>query len=234
MTYDEWLELALADERIVGVVVTGSRGRGEMVHAGSDWDLRVVVRDGEEAFADSLGTPHGSAVELSAATLDGFRTTPEWDRYSYAHVTVAVDKLGGEVARLAEAKGRLGEAEARNVAREALGAYTNALYRSLRDSERRLELAARLDAADSVSALLTALFAFERRVRPFNKYLRWELDTHPLEWDAVELLDLLTSALTGSAAAQRALFRAVEPRIRARGFGAVVDDWHPHVDFLRG
>jgi hypothetical protein len=152
VTYEEWLELALADERIVGVVVTGSRGRGAMVHAGSDWDLRVVVRDGEEAFAESLGTRHGSGVGVSAATL-GFRTSPEWDRYSFAHVTVAVDKLGGEVAR---ARGRHGVAGG------------------------------------------------------------------------------LTSALTGSAAAQQALFRAVEARIRARGLGAVVDDWHPHVDFLRG
>jgi hypothetical protein len=234
MTYEEWLERARADDRIVGVVVTGSRGRGGLVHAGSDWDLRVVVRDGEDAFADSLDTPHGSAIEVSATTLDGFRITPEWDRYSYAHVTVAVDKLDGEVARLAAAKGRLGEVEAQRVAREALGAYTNSLYRSLRDTEHGLELAARLDAGDSVSALLTALFAFERRVRPFNKYLRWELETHPLESDSAEILDLLAGALTGSAEAQRALFRVVEPRIRAHGFGAAVDDWHPHVDFLRG
>ena len=32
----------------------------------------------------------------------------------------------------------------------------------------------------------------------------------------------------------RVLFRAVEPRIRAHGFGDIVDDWEPKVGFLRG
>ena len=165
MNYEQWLELARREERIVGVVVTGSRGRGALVHDASDWDLRVVVRDGDEAFADTLDTPHGSEVEVSAATLEDFRsTTPEWDRYSYAHAAVPVDKLDGKIARLAAEKGRLGDEEAKRVAQEALAAYTNALYRSLRDAERGLDLAARLDAADAVSALLTAIFALARTV----------------------------------------------------------------------
>jgi hypothetical protein len=235
MTYEQWLEFARREERILGVVVTGSRGRGALVHDASDWDLRVVVSDGQEAFADTLHTQHGSEVEVSAATLSRFRsTTPEWDRYSYAHAAIPIDKLDGGIARLAAEKGRLGDDEAKQVARDALAAYTNALYRSLRNAERGLELAARLDAADAASALLTAIFALERRVRPFNKYLRWELDAHPLAWDAPELSDLLADALGGTAAAQRALFNAVEPHIRAHGFGAIVDDWQPHVDFLRG
>lgn len=235
MNYEQWLELARGEERILGVVVTGSRGRGALVHDASDWDLRVVVRDGDEAFADTLDTPHGSEVEVSAATLEDFRsTTPEWDRYSYAHAAVPVDKLDGEIARLAAEKGRLGDEEAKRVAQEALAAYTNALYRSLRDAERGLDLAARLDAADAVSALLTAIFALERRVRPFNKYLQWELETHPLAWDASELADLLADALDGTAAAQHVLFKTVEPHIRTHGFDAVIDDWHPHVSLFRG
>jgi hypothetical protein len=235
MNYEQWLEFARREERILGVVVTGSRGRGALVHDASDWDLRVVVRDGHEAFADTLDTPHGSEVEVSAATLSHFRSaTPEWDRYSYAHAAIPVDKLDGRIARLAAEKGRLADDEAKQVARDALAAYTNALYRSLRDAERGLELAARLDAADAASGLLTAIFALERRVRPFNKYLRWELETHPLGWDVPELLDLLADALNGTAAAQRALFNSVEPYIRIHGFGAIVDGWHPQVDFLRG
>jgi hypothetical protein len=235
MNYEQWLELARREERILGVVVTGSRGRGALVHDASDWDLRVVVRDGDEAFADTLDTPHGSDVEVSAATLEDFRSTlPEWDRYSYAHAAVPVDKLDGEIARLAAEKGSLGEEEANRAAQEALASYTNALYRSLRDTERGLDLAARLDAADAVSALLTAIFALERRVRPFNKYLRWELETHPLAWDTSKLADLLAEALDGTGAAQRVLFNKVEPHIRAHGFAALIDDWHPHVAFFRG
>jgi len=235
VTYDEWLEFSRREPRVVGVVVTGSRGRGALVHDTSDWDLRVIVRDGAEGFADSLDTPHGSDVEVSAATLSAFRTSAEWDRYSYAHVQVPVDKLDGEVRRLVAARGKLTGTEARGLARESLAAYTNSLYRSLRDCELGLELAARLDAADAVSALLTAVFALERRVRPFNKYLPWELRTHPLrDWDGDELLALVDAALGGRAEPQRALLRAVEPLARAFGLGSEIDDWEPHVAFLRG
>ncbi len=234
MTYNEWIQLARRDSRIVGVVVTGSRGRNAHVHAGSDWDLRVVVQDTEEAFADSLDTPHGSEVEVAASTLTAFRDSPEWDRYSYTHVQVPVDKLDGAIARLVEAKGTLAETEARVLARESLGAYTNSLYRSLRDHGLGLGLAARLDAAESVSALLAALFALERRVRPFSKYLHWELETHPLrDWEPVDVLRLIQAALEGGAEPQRTLFREVEPRVRVRGHGDVIDEWEPHVEFLR-
>jgi len=235
VTYEEWIHFACEEPRVLGVIVIGSRGRGALVHDTSDWDLRVVVQDGEEPFADSLDTRHGSDVEVSAATLTALRASPQWDRYSYAHAQVPVDKLDGQVRRLVEARGTLRNAEAHEVARQSLSAYTNSLYRSLRNAELGLEVAARLDAADAVSALLTALFAFERRVRPFNKYLRWELETFPLRgWDANEVLGLLDAALGGGADAQRALLRAVEPHVRAGGFGDVIDEWEPHVTFLRG
>jgi len=75
----------------------------------------------------------------------------------------------------------------------------------------------------------------ERRVRPFNKYLRWELDAHPLgDWETTELLTLIETALTGALTAQHVLFRAAEGRIRSRGYGGVVDEWAPHVELLRG
>jgi hypothetical protein len=235
LTYEEWLALARADSRIVGVVVTGSRGRNAYVRDESDWDLRVVVRDGEDEFARSLGTPHGSAVEVAASTLDSFRTAPAWDRYSYAHVEIPVDKLDGEIARVVAAKGTLAPAEARDLARERLAAYTNSLYRSLRDAVTGLELAARLDAAESLSSLLPALFALEERVRPFNKYLCWELETHPLrEWETSELLELVERSLDGDPDPQRTLFRQVEAQARRHGHGDLVDEWGPQVAFLRG
>jgi hypothetical protein len=235
VNYEEWLELARAEPRIVGVVVTGSRGRQALVHDASDWDLRIAVRDGEEAFADSLATPHGSDVEVAAATLAQFRDWPEWDRYSFTRAQVVVDKLDGGLARIVEQLGTLATAESRPLADESLRAYTNSHYRALRDAELGLGLAARLDAADAVNALVTALFALERRVRPFNKYLRWELETHPLAGCASEeLLELVDAALDGGAEAQRALFRAVEPAIRAAGLADVIEEWEPHVTLLRG
>ena len=234
MTYEEWLERSASDPRIVGVAVTGSRGRNAFVHDQSDWDLRIAVQDGEDEFVGTLATPHGSVVEVAAATLENFRSWPGWDRYSFAHASVPIDKLQGGFTRVVEALGTLGADEAAVLARDSLGAYTNSLYRSLKNADLGLELAARLDAAEAVSALITAVFALERRIRPFNKYLVWELERHPLnEWDGAELLALVTEALTGNATSGRALFRAVEQPIRERGFGDVVDDWEPHVEFLR-
>jgi len=235
MTLDEWLEYASKERRIIGVVLTGSRGRGAMVHDASDWDLRVAVVDGEERFADSLDTPHGSELEISAATLSAFRAWPDWDRYSFAHAKVLLDKLDGEFARVVSDLGTLAGTEALARAREALGAYTNSLYRSLRNTSLGLSLAAQLDAARAIDAFLEAIFAFEGRVRPFNKYLVWELESHPLsEWNSQELPELIEGALTGAAERQRELFRAAEPQIRRHGLGDVIDDWDPHVAFLRG
>jgi hypothetical protein len=235
MTYEDWLELARRDPRIVGVVLTGSRGREALVTERSDWDLRVIVRDGEEDYARSLETAHGSQVEVAATTVAGLGDWPEWDRYSFAHAQLAVDKLDGGVARLVAAIGSLGDAEARGLARETLGAYTNSLYRAVRNAQLDLDLEARLDACESVAALLTAVFALERRVRPFNKYLLWELVSHPLaDWEGDELARLIESALDGGLDSQHVLFRAAEPRIRAHGHGDVIDDWEPHVELLRG
>ncbi len=235
MSFDDWLRRAREDERIVGVALTGSRGRGALVQGTSDWDVRVAVIEGEGDHADSLETPHGSEIEVAATTLSGFRDWPEWDRYSFAHATVLVDKLDGEFERIVRRLGLLTEKEAATVGREALGVYTNSLYRSLRNDALGLHLAARLDAADATSSLVTAIFAFEGRIRPFNKYLVWELDAHPLaDWNASNLVSLIAGALTGEPTQQTRLFQRAESQIRRHGLGDVVDDWAPHVALLRG
>ena len=70
--------------------------------------------------------------------------------------------------------------------------------------------AAHLDAAESLPYALETLFALHRRVRPYNKYLRWELEHHPLgdpRWDAGRLLPVLRRILAdGDPGTQRALF----------------------------
>ena len=97
------------------------------------------------------------------------------------------------------------------------------------------ELESRLDAAESVSHVLDALFALHVRVRPYNKFLRWELERVPLgaEWQSLpERLDEIRAS--GDPGAQRTLFRDVEALARARGQGATIDGWEPDLEFLRG
>jgi hypothetical protein len=180
--YEALVEVARADERVFGLVLTGSRGRGVFVRPESDWDVRLVVsgaalRECEQQFE----TPHGSAVEVAVYSLGQFEqageldSPSEWDRYSYAHAEVVLDKLDGRIAGLVAEKGVLPPNAARAVAARALDGYINSYHRSAKNAALGLSVEARLDAAESVAPFLTGLFAVHGRVRPFNKYLRWEL-----------------------------------------------------------
>jgi hypothetical protein len=110
-SYERLVEAARADTRVVGLVLTGSRGRGPFARDESDWDVRLVTRD--DADASSYATPHGSRVEVAVLSLSEFVRTgepgspTEWDRYSYAHAQVVLDKLDGRIAELVASKGVL-------------------------------------------------------------------------------------------------------------------------------
>lgn len=75
-------------------------------------------------------------------------------------------------------------------------------------------------------------------MRPYNKYLRWELQRHPLEregWQAQILVPQLEAILDdGDPAAQRALFSSVEEAAREVGFAPILDDWGDELAILRG
>ena len=238
--YAELVERARADPDVLGLILTGSRGRGFRIRPDSDWDVRLVVRDGA---TDVYSTPHGSPVEVvvlgrSAFELAGLPGSgSEWDRYSYVRCELVVDR-DGEIAELLRLKARLGEEEAHELAAYALDGYVNSYYRFARNEANGLPLEARLDAAESVPPLLTALFALERRVRPFNKFLGWELALEPLpgpRWSSEVLLPRIQRILgSGGLAEQQSLFRDVEELARSRGLGEVVDGWEPDVVWLRG
>ena len=238
--YAELVERARADEDVLGLILTGSRGRGFRVRPDSDWDVRLVLRDGAH---DTYSTPHGSLVEVFVLRRSAFERTglpgsgSEWDRYSYVRCELVLDRDGGTAALL-EAKARLGEEEAHELAKAALDDYVNSYYRAARNSANELRLEARLDAAESVPPLLTTLFALERRVRPFNKFLGWELGLEPLPGDAWRV-DVLLPRLqrilgSGDPDTQQALFRDVEAHARERGLGEVIDGWEPDLAWLRG
>jgi hypothetical protein len=220
-------------------VLTGSRGRGPFARDDSDWDARMIVTDA--SAREAYPSAHGDRIEIPVLTVEQFEhvaeigTTNEWDRYSYAHAQVVIDKLDGRIAELVAAKGVLPPDAAHAIAREAFGAYANSYYRAAKNAGLGLRDAARLDAAESLSPFLTALFAMHERVRPFNKFLRWELEEFPLpSWPADDLLSRLERVTGADLAEQQRLFRDVEPLARERGLGDVIDSWEPQVPFLRG
>ena len=84
------------------------------------------------------------------------------------------------------------EADGVLIEHDRLDGWVNFAYRALKNDRDGRPLEARLDAAESVPWLLDVVFAIAGRVRPYNKYLPWELRTHPLDgWPADDLLALV-------------------------------------------
>jgi hypothetical protein len=231
ITYDELLEVARSREEILGLYVFGSRGRNFMVDELSDWDVCIVLagRGQRDEFERELPFTHGARVEITSATLDELRnSSSEHSRYAAAHVEVALDKTDGDLTRVLTELESLPPGSRDSIVREALDAYVNQTYRSLR-------YGTRLDAAEAIPHALRTIFALANRVRPYNKYLGWELCHHPLDdWTADELLPLLDGVLAGEPGAQRELFNRIEALARRESYGDVIDGWEPDVDWLRG
>jgi hypothetical protein len=61
-----------------------------------------------------------------------------------------------------------------------LDAYINQLYRCVKSRRDGVADAALLDEMESPPWLLETVFALHGRLRPYNRYLRWELENFPL------------------------------------------------------
>jgi hypothetical protein len=239
--YAELRALAKRDPNVVGLFLGGSRGKG-LPSKYSDYDVYLIVDKKVGQYRRRFPLRRGDDPEVIVLSLAEFRrhaaigSEDEWNRYTFAHVTAELDRTG-EIQQLLDEKGSLPKDAARAIAAEALDAYINQYYRSAKNFRDGDELAGRFDAAESVPYFLVALFALHERVRPYNKYLRWELEQHPLpgaEWSASRLLPLLEAVVAGDLSAQRLLFRDVERLARARGHGDVVDGWGDDLRLLRG
>jgi predicted nucleotidyltransferase len=239
--FQRLLQVAREDPEIVGLVLTGSRGKGFGSEA-SDFDVLLIVRP------EALATYHDRFSEgESWAGFDWWVTSlPElepiaatwgeplaWEilcneRYSFADVSVLVDKTG-QVQRLVDEKGFIPEEQRRPIAYTALGAYTNSLYRSLKCLGNGNDLGARLEAADAIGHALTVIFALEGRHRPYYGYLARELEARPLAafpLPAHELLTMIDTVLDNAdAATQQRLLAIIDGLWRRAGCDEVFDEW---------
>lgn len=220
---DTLLAEAREDENVIGVVVHGSRGRGLHVHDGSDWDVIVVVRERTGRY----DSPKRGG-ELEASEVTSLADLPRWMLPAITWTTPALDKTGVLTAQLAEIT-KVDPA----TAVEPLDGYVNSYYRSAKSARAGLELAALLDAQESIPHYLDFVFAAHGRVRPYNKWLEWELREHPLPV-GLDLGRLERIARTGDLDNQQALFRETERLARELGHGTTIDGWEPDVAFLRG
>ncbi|MGC0373813.1 hypothetical protein [Streptomyces sp. SAI-229] len=237
LTYEAFVEIAAADPAVVGLVLKGSQAHDGMTTRYSDHDLYVVLADGATTRLTRFEGHRTPGLDLVVVSLSAFRTAgmPGFERYALARARVVLDRLDGGITRILADKARLSADEAFRDAGGWLDAYVNSLYRSVKNHRDGLVLAARLDAADSVRFLLELLFALDRRPRPYNRYLEWELARHPLPgWETGVLLRAVDRiSATGEVSLQRELFARVEAAARQAGHGEVLDAWGEDLALLR-
>lgn len=233
--FRELVEFARSSDDVLGLYLFGSRAfDDDRRDDRSDYDVGVLVRDGAvEAFDRRWPSRHGDLVEIfrfTRAELEQhgeYGSATAWARPLFLWVDVLLDKTG-ELTPLVAAKRTVPPEAHSALVANALGAYVNSTYRFLR-------YGTRLDAVESVAPLLTAAFALEGRVRPFNKHLERELAERPLgSFDGPRLLARIDDLLAGDEAAARSLFGGVERAARSAGFAAVLDGWEPDLAWLRG
>ncbi|MFD5317637.1 hypothetical protein [Streptomyces sp. NPDC127098] len=234
-SYQPFVAHAAADPDVVGLVLKGSHAHDGMATDRSDHDLYVVLADGATTELTALDGHRSAQLDLVVVSLTEFRRRGGWERYALARARVVLDRLDGEIARIVAAKGRLDVDEAFHAAAGSLDAYANSLYRSVKNARDGRPLAGRLDAADSMGFLLETLFALDRRPRPYNKYLEWELERYPLPgWHTEALLATIGRiAATGDVDRQRRLFTRVETVARGAGHGPTLDAWGDDLPLMR-
>jgi hypothetical protein len=221
--YSDLLQSCETDPDVVGLVLSGSHARN-MANEHSDFDVYVVLREHNGRWSTSR-TPELDTIVIFVEDLAD--TSNRWQRYSYRGARVLMDRLDGQIAELVRTQATLTPTESDTLVREQLDGYINFIYRAMKNRRDGRPDLAKLDEIEAAPWFLWTLFALYGRIRPYNKFLRWELDTHPLPapWTA----DYLIKALTGQPST---LFPRLERLAREKGFGDVLDEWDD-LDLLR-
>jgi hypothetical protein len=199
-TFTAFVRSAEADARVLGVVLTGSQAREDMATTRSDYDVYVVVDDQAPEDLLNLSGFRSPQLDFGIFRLAEFRGyalpghEASRDAYAFAGAKIVLDRADGLIGDLVAQKAALTEEDAYRRVADHLDAYTNSVYRSLKNHRDGRITAAHLNATESIPYLLTVLFAPHRRIRPCNKYLEWELERRPLPrncWAAPVLLGRL-------------------------------------------
>jgi hypothetical protein len=144
-------------------------------------------------------------------------------------VNVLIDK-NAKIQELLDEKAKVPEKFLPQFITGALDGYVNYLYRSLKCIRDGDIEAARLEAAFSIPAFLDVIFAIHNgRLRPYYKYLKWELESFPLtkfpmtgEKIVNNLMKILDNA---DYKAQQQFLTTTEIVLGKEGFGKVFESW---------
>ncbi len=235
--------LSRDDPDVLGVVLSGSAAR-DMATEWSDVDVYVIRREGA-ATADVRRSAAIDEIQMTLGELEkpaSFGTDGWWARWSFAWAEVLRDEADGRIASAVRRQATLTAEEQDAILPERLDGYINFVYRALKADRENRPLERRLDAAESVPWMLDVIFWLSGRVRPYNKYLGWELRHHPLgvdAWSADVLLPQLEDILDGRPAALRAAFASVAAQClghdrerRTRPLIDTIDGWGQELALL--
>lgn len=230
------LEESKTNKDILGLFLGGSRGKSdEFITENSDMDVYVVVLDNApKELKDKLESYQSAEFEGRVFFLSEFihyadwGGDREWDRYNFAHNKAIIDKTG-EIQKLMDEKGILPEFVQIKVIEDSLDSYINEVYRSVKYFRDGLNFPAYIDATESLPFLMTVLYAFEGRLKPYNKYFEWELKNYPLRllpWKPDEFISDYKHILeTGDIATQEKIFKVVKKIATEQGFGKIIEGW---------
>ncbi|MFC7532890.1 nucleotidyltransferase domain-containing protein [Actinoplanes sp. GCM10030250] len=221
---EDVLAEATADPGVRGLILTGSHARG-LAGPHSDLDVTLVVDTQEEPWRHRVRNADLDETVCTAGALAD--TSVHWIRYGFRGARVLLDRLDGGIAALVERQAIPSPDEATAAARTNLDGYVNQLYRAVKSHRDGFAAVARLDEIEAVPWLLETVFALHGRLRPYNKYLPWELSAYPLPGSWNSALD--PAALP--AAALR-LFPAVAALARDHGHGDVLDSWGSDIELI--
>jgi len=234
--YEELLKECTKDENVIGLFLGGSRGKSEdFITQNSDMDVYVILSDSApEEVRGRMKNYLSNWFEIRVMSLTElmnhatWRSDHEWDRYNFSHNKPVIDK-SGEVLKIMLEKGTLPEEVKIKIIKDSLGAYINEVYRSAKYWRDGKEVAAYLDGTESLPFLMTALYALENRLRPYNKYFEWELKNYPLKllpWKAEEFIaDYLHISKTGDWNTQAKIFKEIKKLFIEKGYKDIFDEW---------
>jgi hypothetical protein len=247
-TFEALLRRAEHEPAILAFWLGGSRGMGRPTEF-SDYDVGIIVAEAAyEAFCRELGLQDPfqanwrPGVDLAVRTFPMFEAFAAWGtdespyRYAFAHLRALVDKTS-RAQPLIDSKACVPNEAVAAFVEASLDYLINQLYRALKSLRDGDAAASRLEAAEAVKPFLDAVFALHGgRLRPYYKYLAWELETWPLAqlpFGPQELLDRLAAVLGERAAlALRELAAATLPAFRAAGYTGAIEGWGEAMDWM--
>lgn len=233
--YQKILKEAETDPDVIGFVLGAGRGKGFATEF-SDYDISVVAKDDRKKECQGKYEKYylTEIIDICVCTLSEFRNSDGWGteeepyRYGYAYIIAQVDKTG-EIQKIINEKGRIPSNAVRPFVSKQLDGYINLYYRSLKNYRDGNMTAAHLDGVESMFYLLNIVFGIEGRLRPYNKFLEWDIKEHPLKllpWQADDFIEKVKKIMTtGDIEFQKEIFRKICELFKKEGYGEVIDGW---------